>query len=288
MTLRDRALIGVLALVALLGAFWFMALKPKRAEVAQLDQQIASKTSDYQKAMVRVQAGLAARSSYSGVYATMAKLGQAVPADDSVPSLVFQLDNAARATGVDFRGVKLTSAPASATSTPVTPPPSSSSGSSSSGSSSSTSSSSSSSSGSSPASSTTPAAPTQAATSTLPPGAAVGPAGFPTMPLQLTFDGSFFKMASFLRRLDRFVATGRRTVRIGGRLLTVDGIALAAGRKGFPQVKATVSATGYLVPPTQGATAGATPAGPGAATTASTTSSSSSVPPAAVATPPVR
>ncbi len=54
------------------------------------------------------------------------------------------------------------------------------------------------------------------------------------MPFELTFNGSFFHMAAFLRRLDRFVAAGGKTVRIGGRLLTIEGIVPLAGAQGLP------------------------------------------------------
>ena len=43
--------------------------------------------------------------------------------------------------------------------------------------------------------------------------------------------------------------------------MTIDAFALSAGDGGFPQVKATLSATTYLLPADQGLTAGATPAG---------------------------
>jgi hypothetical protein len=108
------------------------------------------------------------------------------------------------------------------------------------------------------------------------------------MPFTLTFNGSFFHMAGFLRRLDRFVAAGGRTVRVGGRLLTVEGISLSMPQSGFPRVKATVMATAYLVPPSQGATAGATPSGPSTSSTVSSPSGSPSTLPSATATPPVR
>jgi hypothetical protein len=253
-TTRDRSLIAVVVGVALLGLFWFMAIKPKRAEVAKTQSDIAAQTKTLAKATAQVQAGLQSRGAYGRAFSMVARLGQAVPADDSVPSLVYQLNSAATASGVDFRGVTLK--PASSTA------PSSSS-----------------------SASSAPA--TQAATATLPPGAAVGPAGFPTMPFELTFDGSFFHMAGFLRRLDRFVAAGGKTVRIGGRLLTIEGIALSPGRTGFPQVKATVNATAYLVPAAEGAAAGATSSGPssGSSASASTSSDTSSATPSATVTP---
>jgi hypothetical protein len=70
--------------------------------------------------------------------------------------------------------------------------------------------------------------------------------------------------------------------------MTLNAITLGAAPQGFPQITASISATTYLVPASQGLEAGATPTGPGASAgqTVSTSASSSSTPaPAAVATP---
>ena len=89
--------------------------------------------------------------------------------------------------------------------------------------------------------------------------------------------------------MNRFVVATNNHVSVSGRLMTLNAINLAPAPQGFPQIDATISATTYLVPASQGLTAGATPSGPGAsgsASTVSTPSTSSAVAPA-VATPPV-
>ena len=87
------------------------------------------------------------------------------------------------------------------------------------------------------------------------------------------------------------VATNRR-VSVSGRLLTLNAINLGAGPAGFPQISATINATAYLVPPTQGLLNGATAAGPatGGATAVSTPGSTATTTPApaAVVSSPVR
>ena len=71
--------------------------------------------------------------------------------------------------------------------------------------------------------------------------------------------------------------------------MTINGINLVPGPNGFPQITATVSATTYIVPATQGAFGGATPAGPATASQAQTsTSGTSTGSPAAAITPPIR
>jgi hypothetical protein len=113
------------------------------------------------------------------------------------------------------------------------------------------------------------AAPSTAPNATqLPPGTTIGPAGFPIMPFSFTFTGQFFRLGDFFRHLDAFVQSNNQKVSITGRLMTVDALKLEPDTTGFPNVKATVSATTYLVPPLEGLTGGATPAGPAGATAA--------------------
>jgi hypothetical protein len=267
---RDRTLAGVGAVLLLVGAYWFLLLAPKRAEAGKLAQQLAGQQRQLAAATGDLSTALQARRDYARNYRQVGRLGQAVPADDEVQSLVFQLDAAATAAGVSFRGATLTAnadaTPATGITSPTPATPASG------GASTSTTAT--------PAASATPAPATQAATSTLPPGATVGPAGFPTMPFTLTFTGSFADMAGFFHRLDDFVRAGGTTVRVDGRLLTVDGVTLATGPQGFPQIKATVAATAYLVPAEQGATAGATASAP-----AATASTASAAPPTATVLP---
>lgn len=269
MTGRDRIVVMVIVTVALVAGYWFLLLAPKQQEAAALGGKLTTETQRLQKAQSAIASGLAARGAYGANYASVARLGEAVPTDDNVPSLVYQVDAAARAAHVDFRAVKLSqSGAAGSTAAAPTAP------------------------GASSASATTAktAAPaTQSATATLPPGATVGPAGFPTMPFSFTFDGSFFHMDDFLHRLDGFVRTTNQQVTVGGRLLTVNGFSLGAGRAGFPFVKASVSATAYLLPASQGLTAGATPSAPVSSSGAGRVAggSSATAAPPATATPPV-
>src|SRR4029453_5945066 len=77
-----------------------------------------------------------------------------------------------------------------------------------------------------------PAAPTQAATAALPPGAVVGPAGLSTMPFSFSFEGSFFLLADFFTRIDRYIKPRRSSVDVRGRLLLINGISLNAAGSG--------------------------------------------------------
>jgi hypothetical protein len=274
-TSRDRIVGLVVGAVALLGAFWFLALSPKRKDAADLSAKITQAQQRLDTARQSVATATAARKRYDVDYAAVAKLGKAVPADDDVASLVYQLNHVSQDAHIDFRSIKLNSS--GATPPPAAPPVAqaaavaSASGDSSSSSSSSTSTTS---------SSTTPPATgvpaSQTAAAGLPPGSTVGSAGFPTMPFSFVFDGSFFDMEHFFSGIQRFATLNGDQLSVRGRLLTVDGFTLTASRFGFPKVKASINATAYLVPQDQGATGGATPAGPGTPATASTTAPSGS------------
>jgi hypothetical protein len=66
--------------------------------------------------------------------------------------------------------------------------------------------------------------------------------------------------------------------------MTLNAISLGAGPSGFPQITATISATTYLVPASEGLTDGASASGPAGSSSAQTVSGSSSSPAAAAAT----
>ncbi len=274
MTKRDRIVLITVLVVGGLAGFYFFALKPKRSELAKLGTDIAAQQQQLDEARSLLASSQDARKRFAGDYATVAQLGKAVPVDDDVPSLVYQLDTAAKRTGVDFRTMKLSEGggtPAPPAPAPSSTPPSGSSGTTppSSGTTPPSSGTTPPSSGTTPPASggATPAsssgAPaTAAAAAVLPPGATVGSAGLPTLPFSFTFTGSFYNLADFLRKLDRYVLPKGSAVDVNGRLLTVDGVALAVGQEGFPTIKASVTATAYLVPEDQGTIGGATPQGP--------------------------
>ena len=249
MSQRDRMMLGVVAAVAVIAGFWFVILSPKREEAAKLSTQVAEQEAARDQAITDAALGERSRGTYGRNYATVARLGKAVPVGDQTPSLLYQLETTADRHGVDFRSLKVgTSAPAS---TPAATP-------------------------------TTSADAT--ATATAPAGAAVGAAGFPKLPYDLVFDGSFFDVERFLSSVERFTRTSSDDVSVRGRLLTIDGVALTAGRDGFPAVKANVLATAYVLPESEGAFGGATPGAPAAtATTAAGAPGATQAPPSVTA-----
>ena len=84
MTRRNSILLVAVAAVALVGAYWMLALAPKREEAAAVDKQIAAKQATLAQAEAEVASYEAARTNYRANYSMVARLGKAVPADDDV------------------------------------------------------------------------------------------------------------------------------------------------------------------------------------------------------------
>lgn len=219
MTRRNSMLLAVVAVAAVAGAYWFLLLAPKRELATSLASQITLKETELQTAQAEEAKNLRARASYRSNYATVARLGKAVPGDDDVRSLMVQIDGAAGSSHVDFRSISVGGSSGAAV----------------------------------------PADPNAAVG---PPGSIVGTAGFSTMPFSLAFRGSYFNLGSFFQRMDRFVAVNDRGIDVTGRLVVLNGITLEPDGA-FPNIKAQISATTYLVPTTDGLLAGATPTAPG-------------------------
>ncbi len=237
MSRRNSMLIAVVAVVAAIGAYWMLVLSPQREEAVKLDGQITKQQSALATAEADVATYEAAQKHYKANYSMVARLGKAVPADDDVRSLLVQVNAAAKRAGVDFRTINISAQGAPSTGPSAAP--------------------------------ATDKAP--------PPGAStVGTAGFSTMPFSFNFKGSFFQLGKFFNKIDKFVAVRNGGLDVTGRLLLLNSITITPDtEKGFPHLTADVTANSYLLPPTEGLTAGATPAGPtGAAGGAATPSPS--------------
>jgi type II secretory pathway pseudopilin PulG len=251
MSSRDRTVLVIVCVLAAILAPWLLVLQPKRDQAAKLQSQVNAAQSQLDAARTTLAAGGAARAAFAKSYTTLVRLGEAVPTDDNTPSLIYQLQAAAKATSVDFQSLTFNAASSGASAAPAS---------------------------------------AGASTAPLPPGATVGPAGFPIEPFTFTFQGNFFHLANFLGRLQRFVIAGNQHLSVSGRLMTLNAITLGpAATAGFPHITATISATTYLLPAAQGLLNGATPTGPAAsaARTVSAPSSTSPAPPAVI-TPTVR
>jgi Tfp pilus assembly protein PilO len=106
-TKNPKLLIAVVAFVAVIGAYWMLVLSPKRDQISKLDAQIGTAQTDLAQAQATLSTYQKAQAAYKTNYATVVRLGKAMPADDDVRSLVVQLDAAAKRTGVDFGSISV-------------------------------------------------------------------------------------------------------------------------------------------------------------------------------------
>jgi Type II secretion system (T2SS), protein M len=270
---NEQIILAALGVIGLIVGFWLLIVSPKRDEASKLESQVSDLQSSLSDAQQQVTAGEKARGSFAIDYRRLVVLGKAVPADSEQASLMVQLQRQAARSGVQFQAIDLSQSSDASSTPPATPTPPPSTDSSGSG----TSTTSSSSSTSSDTSTATPAPATEAAASTLPIGATVGPAGLPVMDYDLDFTGEFFQIADFMNRVDSMVHTRGGLVDAQGRLLTVNGFTLQPSDNTpsltNPVLTAQLHVTTYLTPADEGLTAGATPAGPASVTPTLTSTS---------------
>jgi len=237
----SNRLIAAMLIVALLaGGFWILILSPKRQQADDLGLEVEQLQSSLALAEGQAMEAATAKREFPADYRELVSLGKAVPAGEETSSLLVELNRIADRSGIEFDSILLgsegggeatasTTAPEAGPATPVT--------------------------------TTVPA--TEAAAALTPLGSAVGPAGLSVMPYDLTFRGSFFDVADFIKGIDSLVTTGESGTTVDGRLLTIDGFVLTEdSRAGFPSLNADFSVTSYLAPPGQGITAGATASAP--------------------------
>jgi Tfp pilus assembly protein PilO len=239
MSASNRIIVAMLGVVALAVAFWMLLLSPKKEEVTKLGKQVVQQEETLSLHQAEVQAGLTAEKAFPSAYQQLIVLGKAAPADDETASLLVQLNRIARHSKVHFQSFALapvTGAEPEVPEAPAAPAP---------------------------GETASYPSPTEVSASTMPLGAAIGPAGLAVMPYTLIFKGNFFHVADFIQGLDALVKTTNEEVDVSGRLITINGFELKGDKNvGFPYLEATFTVTTFLVPPEQGVTAGATPTSP--------------------------
>ena len=308
---RDRRILLILVPIVVVIAYWFLVLSPKRDDLSKAhDAQHAAETAR-DAAVAQASQLQQARATFAADYAEVVKLGKAIPETVDSPSLLIQLNKAANGTHIDFNSVSFgarvaggATVPTSTTSTGTQGPAQPAGNAAAGGAPAATglggaAESAGNAVNAGNAASTAAGGTTTTTTTT----GTTGPAGttgapattagsLDTVSLTFNFTGSYFDLADFFHRLKRFVYVVNDRIIVLGRLMTIDTLAFAPGAAGATsstgatnQLTATVGATVYLSPQTQGVTGGATAAGPAGTTTTPTTPSgaqTSSVPLATV------
>lgn len=256
-------LIGLVGVVVI-AAFYFLILGPKRNEASDASAKVSAMKAEVAQQQQAADQARQAKAQFATNYQHVVALGEATPDNGDTASMLVQIQALASKSSVDFQSIELdsTGAPA-ASATPAQPglsaaPPASSqpSATSATGGSDATTA---------PAAQTAPA--TEASASSLPIGAAVGPAGLSVLKYKLHFIGDFFQIAHFVQGVDGLVKSPGNKIVVNGRLSTIDGFSLQADQgTGFPTLDAALSITTYVTPPGQGLTGGASPSAPSSST----------------------
>ena len=247
----DRSILIGVAILGLLAAFWFLMLSPKREKAAELETQVDALQTQVEAQEQLATAAEQAEAEYDRNYERLIVLGKAAPADGDTPSLLAQLTAQAEASKSTFGSLTTEGAEAAEVSAPAQTTTDQSQAAAASGETTA-------------APATTPAAPTEASAALLPLGATVGPAGLGILPYELEFSGDFFEIADLLERIDGQVEGRKDGAEVEGRLITVNGFTLAPvdEESGGEELAAELSITTYVLPDSQGLTAGATPSAP--------------------------
>lgn len=105
MTTRDRLVLMTVVVLGVLGAGWMLGVSPEREKAAKLDAEVSTAQATLATAQGQLAEAQGAQSQYSTAYASVVKLGKAVPADEEVPSLVYELDQATHQKDVEFTSI---------------------------------------------------------------------------------------------------------------------------------------------------------------------------------------
>jgi hypothetical protein len=289
LTDRDRKLVLFLVPVVIVVAYWFLLLAPKRDEASKLGDQLATAEAARDTAVANSQNVTTAKADFAADFAEVLRVGKAIPTSVDMPALIVQLDKAAKGTEIGFESIKVGQRTEAQPPPPAAAPaeggePVAAGGAaaeSAPGKAAEQANEAAATSGETSAARGADAASTGSAAPGTPGASGSGTPGLDTVPLDFTFTGDFFELANFFHKLKRFVHVRGDRIVVGGRLMTIDTFTLSM-EDSFPTLTAQMTATVYLSPLSEGATAGATPSGPapaapGAPAPAPTTPTSSPV-----------
>ena len=270
MKASDRTVLIVLVLVGALAAFWFLLLAPKRQEASDLGDKVTQLESDISAQQALVADGHAAQAGYEENFSSLVLLGKAAPADGDMPAMLKQLVSISSKAQTDFELLEQGSAPAlpqpvaaeTTTDANAETPPAEGEAPPAEGEAP-------------PAEGATPATPvsavpaTEASAASLPIGATVGSAGLSVLPYDVRLTGEFFEIADLFEGVDRMVRSQAAKVEVDGRLVTVNGFTMKKENTTDP-LTVELSLSTYVLPESQGLTAGGTSTAPPSSVPAAT------------------
>ncbi len=242
MTARDRIVVVVLGALAALAVAWMLVVSPEQKKASVVQAKAQSARSELSVAKSKLSEAEAAETRYAAAYSSIVSLGQAVPADSEVSSLVYELDHASSNDKVDFESIASGAVGASGASTSA---------------------------------SAASAVPTATA------GFQQLPFTFSFAGTYEQLYKLIARLQGFtVTKSDGSVAVNGRLLSIQGVSLTANSA--TGGPSTGGELKAAVTATAYVLPAGQSLTGGATASAPAGATPASSGSGGTSVTPAVV------
>jgi len=102
---RDRIVLMVVVVLAVLAGAWIKVVSPEREEASKLSAQVSTAQAQLTAAEGKLAAARTAESQYGTAYAAMVSLGKAVPSGQEVPSLIYQLSLASAGKRVQFASI---------------------------------------------------------------------------------------------------------------------------------------------------------------------------------------
>ena len=250
LTERDKKIgLAIIPIVIVL-AYWMLLLAPKRQEASASGEALATEQQKLADVESRSNTLDAAKTNFARDYAAVLRLGKAIPASVDMPSLLVQLEQAAKGTGITFQSVVVGDRVAPETSTAAAVPPAGGGAPAPEGTApsgqppvSGPGQAAASANGATGAANAASASAQQAANAD--PGAAQAPGSVPAggpptsgalekVPLDFSFKGSFFELADLFHKLKRFVYVAGDQVRVRGRLMTIDSVDLRGGSGHLP------------------------------------------------------
>lgn len=123
MTGRDRIVLLVIAVVAVLGAGWVLAVSPERKKADKVAAKVSEAQSQLNEAQSKLAGARQAQVQYQAAYSAIVSLGKAVPPSEEVPSLIYELERASNQRNVDFSSIVSGSAGSGSAAGAATPTP---------------------------------------------------------------------------------------------------------------------------------------------------------------------
>jgi hypothetical protein len=105
MTGRDRIVLMVVLVLVVAAGGWMLVVSPKRKEVKTYEEQVTTAQTQLATAQSTLANAKAAQAQYSAAYASVVRLGKAVPPSEEVASLVYQLEQVSNKRSVSFNSI---------------------------------------------------------------------------------------------------------------------------------------------------------------------------------------